>query len=76
MKYPMIPQPQAYMHNGTPIVLAFQDGNQLIFWCAYCKLYHRHGNKAGYRDSHCAKNPTLRNGYYLDYYTKTKEAIQ
>lgn len=49
----------------TETILCKQEGNQLAFYCKYCKKKHYHGLGEGYRHPHCFDK-----GYTQDYYLK------
>jgi hypothetical protein len=52
-----------------PVVEAYltKSGDQLAFFCPYCKCWHYHGPMEGNRGAHCHVDdvPWRQTGYYL-----------
>ncbi len=57
-----------YTADGIPIIAAVRSGNDLSFYCQYCKRKHYHGGKDGHRVAHCwvkPDSPFQKTGYIL-----------
>ena len=56
--------------DGIPIVEVKRKGNQVYFYCQYCKRKHFHGyleEELSHRVTHCINpdSPYKQTGYYL-----------
>lgn len=55
------------MQKKIPIIHAWREGRQLIFWCPYCRKEHYHGLGDGHRAAHCFReSPYRETGYILE----------
>lgn len=64
-------------HSEIPVIKAlprpdFKEG--LMFWCPFCKEWHRHGKGKGHRHAHCTNpdSPYNITGYILEPISKKK----
>jgi hypothetical protein len=53
------------MTDPLPTIVCERVGDQLRFWCTYCKAFHYHGAEPGHRVAHCHNpgSPYKQGGY-------------
>ena len=64
----IVPHSPPYVKAPIPTVDAYLCDGQLIFFCAYCQMWHYHGSGLGHRVAHCdcgSGSPYLETGYVL-----------
>jgi hypothetical protein len=52
-------------YKGLPVLLAEDHGGFWRAWCPFCRRWHTHSPKAGYRMPHCAEDEHFPDGYLI-----------
>lgn len=58
--------------DSVPVIKTYRSGNTVVFFCAYCEMWHKHTPQQVYSSGKCSyfKSPLLKTGYYLVNSTK------